>query len=381
MSAEAKDKDRVLVVDDDPGMRRTVERILSRRYQVETADGASGALELLGHSSFHVALIDVQLDDGDGYTLCQQVRAASPETDVILMTGSLSEPDEKLYRSLGEGAFYFLFKPFERRVLKALVARCVDLQKERRAKERYASELAEDLEKARRFQQGLMPAEALLEASWYIEGRFQPCDALGGDFYFSFINRDGSISVAVCDIVGHGVGAAMYAGMLRSVLDAARRRNPEPASVLPELASGIDFFESSQYAYASLFYGQLVPDGALRYFNAGHPPPLWKQEDTGVRELESTGTILTPLLPSETTEVREIAMKPGDRILAFTDGIYEVLDPKNQEFERSSLATFLEESRDLAVPEALDGLLIRLREHCAGRPFDDDATVMLIERR
>ena len=83
---------------------------------------------------------------------------------------------------------------------------------------------------------------------------------------------------------------------------------------------------------------------------------------------------------NENDEIREIETKPGDRILGFTDGIYEALDPTDQEFERSSLATFLEQSHNLAVPDSLDDLLKRVREHCAGRPFNDDATLLIIER-
>ena len=96
--------------------------------------------------------------------------------------------------------------------------------------------------------------------------------------------------------------------------------------------------------------------------------------------METTGLILTSMLPHDTTEVREIELSSGDRLLAFTDGIYEVLDPSGREFERDSLAIFLEESRELPLSQALDQLLDRVRVHCAGRPFDDDATVLLIER-
>jgi sigma-B regulation protein RsbU (phosphoserine phosphatase) len=342
-------------------------------------DGATRAIERLQKSHFHVALIDVQLIDGDGYSLCQQVRASSPGTDVILMTGSLSEPDEKLFLSLEKEAFYFLFKPFERRVLRALVSRCLQLQKERRAKEEHARELAEDLERARQFQSSLMPREALDEDRWHLEGRFQPCDALGGDFYVSLINRDGTIAFAIADVVGHGVGAAMYGGMLLSVLDAARRRHPDPARVLPELTSGIDFFEASRYA--SLIYGQLFPNGKLRYFNAGHPPALWQRRDGRFEELEPTGVILSSLLPQDATEVREVRIEPGERVLTFTDGVYEVRDPSDREYERTGVLKFMENHRNSSVSDTLDRLLADVREHGAGRPFDDDVTALLIERR
>src|SRR5262249_41091256 len=159
-------RDRILVVDDDPGMRRTLQRILAPAYDVETATGGQAALARLrlggpfpsartelpgppgihpgaqagppGDAGFALALVDVRLADGDGYGLCQAIREQRPETDVILITGSLSQPDEKLYRSLEEGAFYFLFKPFDRRVLLALVERCLQLQREGAAKERLA---------------------------------------------------------------------------------------------------------------------------------------------------------------------------------------------------------------------------------------------------
>ena len=95
--------ERILAVDDDPGMRRVLSRTLAPPYQVELARTSAEARErLLGHR-FDVALVDIQLEDGDGYRLCREIREKSPETDVILITGSHSEPDEKLYRSLEEG--------------------------------------------------------------------------------------------------------------------------------------------------------------------------------------------------------------------------------------------------------------------------------------
>ena len=62
------ERDRILVVDDDAGMRRMAERVLAKLYDVATADGVTTALNLLGERHFHVALVDVQLLDGDGYS-------------------------------------------------------------------------------------------------------------------------------------------------------------------------------------------------------------------------------------------------------------------------------------------------------------------------
>src|SRR4029450_6252909 len=242
----------------DPAMRRAIERVLRSVGETVSVEGVAEALAQVAARRYAVALVDIQLPDGDGYDLCQKLRALSPETDVILMTGSLSGPDEKLYRSLEEGAFYFLSKPFEQRVLRALVSRALDLQRERRAKESYAAELALDLEQARRVQRSLMPEAPLRGAGWPVEGRFLPCQALGGDFYLAVPNRDGSVSLALCDIVGHGVAAALVAGMRRALPDKARRRDPGPLPVLRELRGSLDFFENG--GFATLVYAQLLGD-------------------------------------------------------------------------------------------------------------------------
>ena len=370
--------ERILAVDDDPGMRRVLSRTLAPPYEVELARTSAEARERLRTSRFDVALVDIQLDDGDGYRLCREIRAESPETDVILITGSHSEPDEKLYRSLEEGAFYFLLKPFERRVLRALVDRCLSLQRERRAKESYARELARDLERARRFQASLVPTEPLRDFGWHVEGRLRSSEALGGDFFLSVPGPDGTLVVAIADIVGHGVRAAMYAGMLLSLLDSARRRDPEPAKVQRELLSGIGFFEDE--SSATLVYGLLFADGRLRYFNAGHPRPLILRADSELETLRTTAPLLNPLLPRGEVEVEELRLLPGERLLAFTDGVYEVLDRYEREWGLEGISSVLAETRGRGPGEALDEILHRALAHAGGRPLVDDATVLVVDR-
>lgn len=369
--------DRILVVDDDPGMRRAIERVLSPAYKLASVAGATEAMGLLERREFDLALVDVRLKDGDGYSLCQAIRARRPETDVILITGSISEPDEKLFRSLEEGAFYFLFKPFDRRVLLALVERCLRLQRERDTKERYAQALADDLEKARLFQHSLLPRGPVAAEGWRAEGRLLSCDALGGDFYLTQA-VDGGLAVSVSDVVGHGVSAAMYSGMLRSTLDAARRRSAEPERVSRELLAGIDFFTGA--ACATLVYGLLLPDGRVRVFSAGHPPLLWQREGGGIEEVGSTGLLLNHLFRNKPLPARELSLAPGDRLLICTDGAFEARNPADQELGLDRLKAELAATRGLAVGDALDALMGFVRAFCGGRPVMDDVTLVMVER-
>jgi phosphoserine phosphatase RsbU/P len=376
---------RILVVDDDPGLRRTLARILDPPHRVETVAGATEALLRVdgregggGAPPFDLALVDVRLEDGDGYSLCKALRERRPEMDVILITGSISEPDEKLFRSLEEGAFYFLFKPFERRVLLALVERCLRLQRERRAKERYAAALAADLEKARLFQQSLLPRRPVAAAGWRVEGRLLSSDALGGDFYLAQPSEPG-IVLAVCDVVGHGVSAAMYAGMLRSALGAAWRRGAEPEEVARELRADIGFLSGP--TCATMVYGVLSPDGRLRAWNAGHPPLLVHRAGSGeVERLGSTGTLLNHAFRDLPLPAREVALAPGDRLLAYSDGATEARSPADQELGLDRLERAFADSAGRPAGEALDALMDLVRAHGAGRPAADDVTLVIAER-
>lgn len=370
---------RVLVVDDDEAMRSAVTRVLAPFYEVVQAGGAGEAESAIGAvPRLDLALVDVQLVDGDGYSVCRTIRRRSPDTEVILMTGSVSQPDEKLFRSLEEEAFYFLFKPFERRVLLALVERCLRLQAERRAKEAHARRLAEDLDRARQFQQSLIPDGPVDGYGWSVDGRFAPCDELGGDFYQALEERDDTLVVALADVVGHGVRAAMYAGMLRSTLDASRRRDPDPERFGQELLHGIDFFED--HRFATLFYARLLGDGRVRYLSAGHWPALWLRGDGTIEELPATGLVLSRNFVGRPAVAREIRLAPGDRLLVYTDGAFEVRDASDRELGLDWLRARFGELASESMTSCLDRLLDEIRGYSGDRPIDDDVTLVLAER-
>lgn len=374
MSLERK----ILVVDDDPAIRRVLSRLL-KAHRVTTAANASEGLAAARAERFDLALVDVHLGDaeGDGYALCRALRAENPQTEVILITGSVSHAEEKLYRSLVEDAFYFLWKPFDRRVLLALVERCLRLQAEREAKESYARRLDEDFERAKMFQLSLLPRDAVTHAGWRIAGLLESCDKLGGDHFHTQTWGEGTVDFAISDVVGHGVSAAMYAGMLRSTLDAARRRSTEPERVVRWLYDGVDFFDGRKFA--TLVYGQLAADGRLRYFNAAHPPPLLLGKD-GISTLEPTGSLVCTPFRLKPPAVAEVTLEVGDRLLAYTDGAFETRNEADEELGRERLAEVFESTRSLDLMPALDRLLAEVKTFAGRRPLGDDVTLLLIER-
>ncbi|HXU34221.1 MAG TPA: SpoIIE family protein phosphatase [Thermoanaerobaculia bacterium] len=374
MSLERK----ILVVDDDPAIRRVIARLLKGHRVIPAANAAEG-LAAARAERFDLALVDVHLGEaeGDGYALCRSLRAENPHTEVILITGSVSHADEKLYRSLLEDAFYFLWKPFDRRVLLALVERCLRLQTEREAKESYARRLDEDFERAKLFQLSLIPRDPVAHAGWKIAGLLESCDALGGDHFHTQTWGEDTVDFAISDVVGHGVSAAMYAGMLRSTLDAARRRSTDPERVVRWLFDGVDFFDGRKFA--TLVYGQLAPEGRLRYFNAAHPPPLLLGRD-GISTLEPTGSLVCSPFRAKPPTIAEVTLELGDRLFAFTDGAFEARNETDEELGRERLAEVFEQTRDLDLGPALDRLLDEVKTFAGRRPLGDDVTLLLIER-
>src|SRR5262245_25476464 len=106
-------------------MLRAVERVLGGRHQIASALNAEQALTLADPFKPEVAILDIRMPDLDGFELMKRLKDDHRDVDVILMTGSVSEPDRKLVRAIREDAFYFVQKPFDSEVLRTLVERCL----------------------------------------------------------------------------------------------------------------------------------------------------------------------------------------------------------------------------------------------------------------
>jgi sigma-B regulation protein RsbU (phosphoserine phosphatase) len=369
---------RILVVDDEPGMLRVVQRILGARYEIETVDSATDAIGVAAEYRPDLAILDIRMPEMDGFELMGRLKKDHPDLDVILMTGSAGEPDLKLIRAIREKAFYFIQKPFDREVLETLVARWLEIRRLSEDNRRHLQRLERQLAEARAFQQSLLPAPEARIGDVAICSRYVPCEDLGGDYCDHAPAGDGRAALIMADVSGHGVSAAMLTGIVRSAFHACQAVGYEPLAVVEKIAEGMAAFPS--HRFVSLICALLdTKQGRLTYVNAGHPPGfLWGETDRsgegGLVRLEATGMFISPGLPPVTRERSSLPMEPNDRLLLYTDGIPEAQSEESffgEERITAEIARFHSGGARL-----LDGILESVRTHCGGRPQTDDLTLM-----
>ena len=376
---------RILVVDDEPGMLRTIERILSARYDVRAVRLPSAALDAAGAGSFDVAILDVRMPEMDGFALMARLGELQPDLDVIMMTGSTDERDARLIRAIREKAFFFLTKPFDRDVLLTLVLRCLEARRLSRENRAHVSRLECELRAAQVFQQSLLPDRTASLNGFEVSFLYEPCDELGGDFCDYVLRDDAPGAMLVSDVSGHGAPSAMITGMVKQAFHAAVQEDFAPTAVLERIAAASRIFPDGKYITATVV--RFGPASlVLEYANAGHPPGLLLGHLGSVVALDPSAPIIHPALPEWHCEQRVVRMEPGDQLLLYTDGLTEAQNGDGDEFGFDRLVAL---APHLARPTAAvetgsTDLLTRLRQELArfagGRPLDDDLTLALVRR-
>ena len=222
-------------------------------------------------------------------------------------------------------AFYFIQKPFDREVLKTLVERCLELQWRREAHRRHLQRLEDELSQARTFQQSLLPQrEATLNGLSVCSQVPSRAPEIGGDLYDYAAADSGQTALLVADVSGHGLSAAMMTSVVKSAFHAARVDGYDPLAVVHRVWGSLAAFGPEKFV--TLFAALIAPEDSSpalcqRGPSAGavvegRRDPVW---------LASTGPLISPALPASMWAIESVAMRPGDRLLLYTDGVTDAL--------------------------------------------------------
>ena len=364
---------RILVVDDEPRVLHAISRVLERDYEVHCAQSPPEALEKAASFPPDLALLDVRMPVMDGFELMRQLTAGNPELDVILMTGSLSEPDAHLIRAIEEGAFYFIQKPFDRRVLQTLVRRCLELR-------RFRSVANRELARLRIAQGRLLPQSAPRVPGYTLSFRYEPFYYATGDYLGFFPRTGGALGVFIGDGSGHGPSASMLMATVRALLHTQPGLHQEPGHalrVLGETFVGLvppDLFMTAVYLL-------LEEGGKVSWASAGQDPPLRMNGagDIAPVDLAANGAPLG-VEPGEAFATVQWQLAVGERLLVYTDGIYDAPDRGGRQFGRRRLQSALRQLAALPLETMTQELVNRVKDYMEGSDFEDDFTLLAVER-
>jgi len=363
---------RILVVDDEPGMLRAVDRVLSKDHHVVGTRLSREALSMAGDFHPELAIVDIRMPDLDGFELMAQLKARFSGIDVILMTGSVDDLDDKLVRAIRSPAFYFIQKPFDREVLRTLVDRCLELRWRREEHRLNLNRLETEMAEARAFQQSLLPDRETVVNGVAVCCRYTPSSALGGDLY-DYAASTGRTALLIADVSGHGVSAAMLTGIVKSAFHASHVDGFEPAAVVQRVSMGLAAFSPDRFV--TMVAALISPEERqLRYVNAGHPPVALWGRTRQLRWLHSTGPLVSPALMESTWESPVVPIHEGDHLLLYTDGISDALADDNGKSEKGFTRIIDRESEGGAP--LLDTILADVHRRLAGRPQPDDLTLL-----
>jgi phosphoserine phosphatase RsbU/P len=364
---------RVLVVDDETGMLRSVERVLSQEYKVVATRLPRDAIEVARTFKPDLAVLDIQMPVIDGFELMEKLRSLDPELNVILMTGSTHELDTKLIRAIRKHAFYFLQKPFDRDVLLTLVHRCFELKRLNIENQKHLQRVEKELADARAFQQSLLPGTQANIAGISISAQCVPCSELAGDFYdYVAAGRDAVLLIA--DVSGHGATAAMLTGVVKSAFHSAGIENYEPLSVVHRISDGIRTF--SHYHFITVICAR-IRTGFLDYVNAGHPPGILSDGETCAPVLGATGPMISPAFAQFVWEQQTVQIRDTHRVVLFTDGVIET-ESESGQYGLERLVEQVKAS-SLKADVLSQQILQNVRQFAGGRPIHDDLTVLVAD--
>jgi predicted permease len=239
--------------------------------------------------------------------------------------------------------------------------------------------LRRDVALAAEVQQRLFPRRSLETAAASFAGVNLPARSVGGDYY-DFLELGPSTGIALADVAGKGVPAALVMSVVQASL---RVISSEPGIPLPDLAARMNHFlyrSTGPNSYATFFYGQLDEKSRqFRYVNAGHNPPFLLRACTGtIEELPAGGTIIG-MFPRAQYEEGVIPLCRGDVLMVFTDGVTEALNPAEEEFGELRLATILRQAIHLPVEEMSVQIAQGLRDWIEDAPLYDDLTLALMK--
>jgi sigma-B regulation protein RsbU (phosphoserine phosphatase) len=250
-----------------------------------------------------------------------------------------------------------------------------------------ASEIAQrerlnrEVEIAREVQERLFPQNLpKIEGLDYC-GACRPALGVGGDYYDFLLLPGGNFGIAIGDVSGKGIAAALLMASLQASLRGQAVVGTDNLAELISIVNRLVYDASAENRYATFFYSQYEPaTRRLAYVNAGHNPPIILRPVNGKKEilrLDVGGTVVG-LLPDFPYQQASVTLEPGDLLIGFTDGISEAMNPAEEEWGEERMIEAARDCDGLKATDIITRLVHLADEFAAGAKQHDDMTLVVV---
>jgi sigma-B regulation protein RsbU (phosphoserine phosphatase) len=264
-------------------------------------------------------------------------------------------------------------------------------RKELRARNR---QLQDDLKMAREIQLTMLPQQYPAfpkpstpnESAFQFTHRYFPAGTVGGDFFSISALSETEAGVFICDVAGHGVRSALVTAMIRALAEELKPLATDPGQFLSKLNRDLHSIlkhTGSPMLTTGFYLAADWKSGVMRYANAGHPKPLHaKRSSSQVVPLVNAcgkGQPALGLFEDAIYETSQAKLLPGDLVLLFTDGLYEVHNAANELYTPALLLEGVQRRAQLTAASLFDELLDEIRAFSGGTGFSDDVCLVGLE--
>jgi len=266
---------------------------------------------------------------------------------------------------------------------------------------RYAEELREknaqleaDFNMAREIQEVFLPHQyptfphsvAPEQSAIRFCHRYLPAAAVGGDFFDIFAITDTTAGVFICDVMGHGMRAALVTAIMRGLLEELMPVAADAGKFLTEINRSLHAIlrRTQEPFLATAFYAVAdVASGEVRFSNAGHPSPFLVRQNSGVVEpLKLLDPRHGPALGLFDKAVYPTCRSPiavNDVLLLFTDGLFEAENHAHEEYGQERLLDAVRRNASLQCEGLFDALLAEVQRFSSRKVFEDDVCLVGLE--
>jgi len=367
---------RVLIVDDVKTNIDILVQALRDEYKLSVALDGTAALRSIEKNPPDLVLLDIVMPGLNGYEVCRQLRAQELTRELPVMFLSALEDVKDKAHGFEVGGNDYLTKPFEVLEVKARVR---SLLKAKAYADAIREAMARDLRIAREIQMGILPADlaaATKGTGLDVHAIVEPAREVGGDLYEVLRVSNDRIVVALGDVSGKGIPAALFMAVAVTVLRTLARQIPEPDEILRRLNDELaeqnprGMFVTLQCLVFDLAQGRVSCAGAghhqLAIVSPGRPPRL-ACPSTG----RPAGLMLFNPIERET-----FPLEAGDTFVLFSDGVSEAMNAAEDFYGEERLMAVLSASAGGSAADTVERGIADVRAFSDGAKQSDDITVL-----